>query len=101
MIHKISSTTIFSLAIFFALPALAAPSILSVNGNVSDENQIEISGSGFKMKNPATPLSFKNYEDGQMNGNGFTVWFTDNFEVATSGNKTNSLYYGRALPTEP
>ncbi len=97
MIHKISSTTIFSLAIFFALPALAAPSILSVNGNVSDENQIEISGSGFKIKNPATPLSFKNYEDGQMNGNGFTAWFTDNFEVATSGNKTNSLYYGRAF----
>ncbi len=64
MIHKISSTTIFSLAIFFALPALAAPSITGLNGQFAHEQSINISGSGFGAKTTATPSVWDNFESG-------------------------------------
>ncbi len=60
---KIFKITIFSLAIFFALPVYAAPSITGVNGVISDGNQIEISGDEFGTTGPSI-LLFDNFERG-------------------------------------
>ena len=46
------------------LNATAAPSISGVNGTVSHNQSVTISGSGFGTKSPAAPRVYSDFEDG-------------------------------------
>jgi hypothetical protein len=96
-----------NLAIFiavFAIPSttLAAPSVGSVSGTVSDGQTITISGSGFGVKSPAAPWlydSFENYSPGTgMDGKspqiGTTTYERYDYEGVQGVYATDRAYSG-------
>ena len=79
--------------LFCLLPlvAIAAPSISSVTGAVSDEETIVISGSSFGTKSPAAPLKYDDFASG-TNGQSISGW--DDYNGLPKYSTTEIRYSG-------
>ena len=77
---KYSPKVILIVFIFFTFVAnnlYAAPIVISVKGNVSESNNITVSGSGFGTKSSASPIKWDNFEDGNEGSEIGNGWFLD------------------------
>lgn len=87
---------------------LAAPDISNISGNLSDGNEIVLSGSDFGIRGDYNNLGdtwrggdflsfrFKDFEDNQIESDGFYLGMNDSYNIQSIGNRAGSNYYGRA-----
>ncbi|MEF3692159.1 MAG: hypothetical protein V3574_03865 [Candidatus Moraniibacteriota bacterium] len=96
--------------LFFIFPSfvLASPEILNISGNLSDGNEIVLSGNDFGTRGDYNNLGdtwggdeflnfrFKDFEDNQIESDGFYLGMDDSYNIQ-SGGRSGSNYYGSAF----
>lgn len=101
--------SIFFCLIFATSPCLvkAAPDIINVSGSLNHGDTINVSGSDFGIHNDYNNLSdvwegnnflsfrFKDFEDNQIESDGFYLGMNDSYSIQAGG-KGGSSYYGRS-----
>ena len=102
---KIASITI----LFLSLPLFvsASPEISNISGNLSEGNEIVLSGNDFGTRGDYNNLGgtwagydflnfrFKDFEDNQIESDGFYLGMDDSYDIQTGG-RNGSNYYGKA-----